>query len=424
MAGAVAWVSDHIRGSFEKQRPQFFQQQLQNREALAAVLKQEGIKSLLEALLQHKYRDQLIIVDDQNREILGRPVPPFHKNLPGKIDRIKMADPLVTQSLEGRTYYLYAGPPRPSLLRLISLFPWLFVMLIIVSAVVVFLIARHFTRPIQQLRETSLKLAEGNMSSRCPSPPTLLPDELNSLSQDFNFMAERLENLFYAHKRLLRDVSHELRSPLARIRLASELVKPNGSDSQDNLNHLKMDLERLDELISQVLILSRPDHLKPIQQEDWIDLVGLIQTVVENVNYEAIQLNKHFETSFCEETIIKGDGRQLSSAMENIIRNALRHTPDKGWIKVQARKNSEIISIQILDQGEGVPDDQLEQIFKPFFRSDEARDRERGGSGLGLAIAARIIADHHGKITAKNRSEGGLEMTIDLPLGHDHKIVG
>jgi signal transduction histidine kinase len=235
-------------------------------------------------------------------------------------------------------------------------------------------------------------------------------------------MAHRLEQLFYAQKRLLRDISHELRSPLARMRVACALIQPSNSSTRENVDHLELEMERLDSLIGQIIVLSQPDNVGLDARNDWIDLTSLIEAIVADARYEITQMDCKVILDLGDAVIIKSEGMQLRPALENIIRNALHHTAASSSVHISTSIVGQESMITVSDEGEGVPDDQLEHIFEPFYRVDTSRNREH--EGLGLAIASQVVQQHNGSIKADNGLEGGLIVTIRLPIAKDsHKLV-
>ncbi|MBF0107563.1 MAG: HAMP domain-containing protein [Magnetococcales bacterium] len=423
LGSMIAWTADRMRGDFEQRMPDSLARQMKERMVLADILSLEGVARLREVLSSKDDRDEFLVIGPDQRDILGRPFSPEHDRVMEKLKQRHAFDPLVVTGPDGAGYRIFTRPPRPSLGRVMIEHPWMPLLLILASGAAVFLLALHFTRPIKRLRETSLRLAEGDLRVRYTGVPLRIPDELSALGDAFNFMAGRLDQLFHAHKRLIRDISHELRSPLARMRFAFELVEPGDDASRENLGHLGVEMERLDALIGQILTLSRHETLVAAPKEDWIEITGLIETVVADVRFEARQMERVVEMDLGEEVIIKADGVQLRSALENVIRNALRHTPEQGKVHITFVNDRGQAVISVHDEGEGVPEDQLALIFQPFYRVGDARDPEQGGFGLGLAIASQAVRQHEGTITAANRLGGGLVVTIRLPIPAIHPEV-
>ncbi|MBF0140184.1 MAG: HAMP domain-containing protein [Magnetococcales bacterium] len=416
IGGLIAWAADHMRDAFERRVPDAILGELEVRNALIALLTQEGVERLRAELSTRSDKDQYHIFDEKNNDILGRHVAPPNTKTQEIMENRHPFRPLTVTGKDGLEYRVWMRPKRPSLLIIMGFFPWLLVGMVISSGAVVFILALHFTKPIKRLRETSLKLAAGDLTARYLPIPHRIPDELSNLGRDFNFMAERLSHLFHSHKRLIRDISHELRSPLARMRVAVEMVNPKDQASADNLQHIELEMERLNTLIGQIITLSRYETVQIDQRTDWIEVNGLIEALVVDVRYEGEKMERSVELNLCGEVVIRADGDQLRSALENVIRNALRHTPRNGHVFVSSFKDDRNLVITVRDEGEGVPEDQLQAIFLPFYRVGEDRNREHGGFGLGLAIASHVIEHHDGTITATNHSLGGLIVTIVLPI--------
>ncbi|MBF0424016.1 MAG: HAMP domain-containing protein [Magnetococcales bacterium] len=415
MGGLIAWTADHMRDTFEKRTPDAILAELRVRDQLMELLVGEGVERLRSVLSARSDQEQYLVFDESGQDILGRKVMRPRDKVFLDLEARHPFQPQEVISKEGMNYRIWMRPKRPSLFAIMVSFPWLLALMIALSGVVVLVLAVHFTQPIQRLRETSLRLAAGDLSARYLPGSLRLPDELSCLGRDFNFMAERLDHLFHSHKRLIRDISHELRSPLARMRVAIEMIHPGDSISADHLHHVEQEMERLNILIGQILTLSRFETILEDDRHDWIDVNGLIEALVVDVRFEADSMERTVVKDLCGEMVIRANVEQLRSALENVIRNALRHTPKGSSVFITTRAEGPGLTIQIRDQGRGVPEDQLESIFLPFYRVGEARDREDGGFGLGLAIASRVIEHHDGTIRASNHEEKGLIITIVLP---------
>ncbi|MBF0164535.1 MAG: HAMP domain-containing protein [Magnetococcales bacterium] len=321
---------------------------------------------------------------------------------------------------DGNPYRLIFSRQTSPWTLLLREYPLLPLLLLLISGVVVFPLARHFTRPVGLLRGAALRLADGDLTARAPMARRLVSDELDDLAGDFNFMAARLETLFHGQKRLLQDVSHELRSPLARMRVALGLIeqKNDGLDEEheEALQRLARELERLDGLIGQVIRVSRPEQPEQMPRDTLIDLGALAEQVVEDARFEHGVESPVLASQLLEPALLWADGEALHSAVENVVRNAMRHAPRDSEVTLLLSRHGAWVRILVQDHGPGVPEADLPRIIEPFFRVEEARDRASGGHGLGLAIAARAIRDHKGKLTVRNRAAGGLEVEIDLPV--------
>ncbi|MBF0213429.1 MAG: HAMP domain-containing protein [Magnetococcales bacterium] len=287
----------------------------------------------------------------------------------------------------------------------------------LISGVVVFPLARHFTGPLRRLQGATLRLAEGDLTTRAPTPHRIISDELDDLARDFNFMAQRLEMLFHSQKRLLRDVSHELRSPLARMRVALGLAEQESSELQaEHWERLSLELDRLDALIGQIIRVSRPEEPNQVPKDTLVDLGALVEAVIADARFENSGSDSSLIIQRQDPALMWADGAAIHSAVENVVRNAMRHTPAGAQVTLQLLRQGEKAHIVVQDGGPGVPEGDLPRITEPFFRVDESRDRVSGGHGLGLAIATCAVRDHGGELVARNRATGGLEVEIILPV--------
>ena len=231
-------------------------------------------------------------------------------------------------------------------------------------------------------------------------------------------MAARLQSLVNNQKQLLSDISHELRSPLARMQLAVGLARKKlGTEVPAEIDRIEQETERLNELVGQSLTLSRLDAGAVYAKDDFIDIGELLQNIIEDCDFEATEQNKKVNLKIEKSFTLNANGELLHRALENIIRNAIRYTKIDTSVDVELRQDTNNkLKISILDQGDGVPEDKISGLFEPFVRLSEARDRDSGGYGLGLAIAKRAIEFHQGQITAVNKDGSGLLVEIVLPV--------
>lgn len=258
-------------------------------------------------------------------------------------------------------------------------------------------------------------MAAGNLDARVGEEFSSRHDELGVLARDFDVMAEHVRNLIASKEDLLRGMSHELRSPLARLRVALGLARRPGEDLSRQLDRIELEAERLDMLIGQMLQLSQLRAAEPAHLREKVELTTLLTEVVEDARLEANAQNKQVEWSPNVSVVVEGDQRLLRSAIENVLRNAVRFTAAGTAVRTQLQHEGSRARLLIEDAGPGVPDPELDRIFEPFYRVAESRDRDSGGTGLGLAITARIVALHGGKVVARNGSTGGLRVEIALP---------
>ena len=279
------------------------------------------------------------------------------------------------------------------------------------------LLARYLSSPIARLQKASRGLAAGALETRVGHPFTRRRDEVGTLARDFDAMAERIQALVTAKETLLRDVSHELRSPLARIRVALALAQRRaGEESQPDLARIEREAERLDALVGQVMTLTRL-RTASAPTRNAVRLDSLIAEVVDDARYEHPDAKVEFSSS--GEVQLFGDAEGLKSAVENVVRNALIYGDATKPIEVRVVADTHTATVRVLDRGPGVPDTELERIFEPFYRTDKSRDHRQDGQGIGLAITARVTELHGGKVAARNRAEGGLEIVLELPLGRN-----
>jgi two-component system sensor histidine kinase CpxA len=304
-------------------------------------------------------------------------------------------------------------PPTSAVVRFLTEHLWLRLLLaLLISGAISYAVSRYLTGPLKNLQRASRELAGGNLAARIRVPDRG-GDETDALARDFNTMAAQLQEKIVAQKRLLSDVSHELRSPLARMRVALALAEKDPARGTEQLARIEREAELLDELVGQ--LLSAPDT--PESMQDSLDVVALLSQVCEDAAFEAKAENKALEFSAdIEEVVLRSHGELLKRVFENVVRNAVRYTSAGTTVNVKLTRGEKILSVTVDDCGPGVPDADLEKIFDPFYRIDEARQRETGGFGLGLSIARRAIEQHRGTIHAGNRPAGGLRVTIELPV--------
>jgi two-component system sensor histidine kinase CpxA len=277
-----------------------------------------------------------------------------------------------------------------------------------------YLFARYLSSPVIKLSEAAKNLAAGNLQTRVATQIGNRKDEIGRLAADFDEMAERIEALIVSQKRLTRDVSHELRSPLARMNVALELAKQKGNqESQSLLRRIERESMQLNEMISQILKLSRLESQSETIERKNIEIGRLIEKIVADADFEAESQNKKVLIKEMASGEVFGNEFFLRSAIENVLRNAIRYT--KSMVEVFLRREKNDFIILIRDYGAGVPEAELEKLFKPFYRVSEARDRKSGGIGAGLAIAEQAVVSHKGRISARNAKDGGLIIEIRLP---------
>ncbi|MCJ8320132.1 MAG: ATP-binding protein [Colwellia sp.] len=296
---------------------------------------------------------------------------------------------------------------------------------LIISLIICWLLARSLTKPLLTIKNSATRIGDGDLSIRVESIAKR-EDELGELAKSFNQMAEKLEQNLTAQQRLLGDISHELRSPMTRLQMALGLAQKTPLTTAELAKYLQrceLEVERLDNMISDTLVLSRLENsIQPLNL-DKINIYSLMTLLIEDAQFLANEKSVTISCSDLGSLQIMADSQLLSAALSNILTNAVKYSPEHGDIFVSiTTNNSETISlgkqnlvIAISDEGAGVPQASINQLFEPFYRVVEARDRQTGGTGLGLAIAKQAILAHQGKIFANNNENNGLTVIITLP---------
>jgi two-component system, OmpR family, sensor histidine kinase CpxA len=311
--------------------------------------------------------------------------------------------------------YATSVPTGPPLSRVAIVRQWCIALL--VSGFICYLLTRYLTTPILRLREASQHLAAGELSTRAASDMERRQDELGSLVRDFNTMADRIEELISSQRQLISDVSHELRSPLARLNVALDIGRQRKGDDPA-FDQMEQDIESMNEMIGRLLSIARLDaSTTPVSMAE-VDLSELVSKIVRSAQFE-LQESNAVHLNMSARYFVRANAELLHSAIENVIRNAIRYTEGDSPIEVCLRSQefapSNFVRLAIRDHGSGVPESELLNIFQPFYRVAEDRDRLSGGTGLGLAIAQRVVRIHGGTIHARNAAPHGLEVEILLP---------
>jgi two-component system, OmpR family, sensor histidine kinase CpxA len=387
------------------------------------------------------YMDQLgasqhiraFLFDEKGRELTGRPAPPWAADMakgaavrPHSFPWSLMPNRFLSQSTigpDGHRYLLaFELPPGPRVFFGPRGFPGMGLFIAVLSSgLVCYVLARYLTAPIVRLRAATQRLAAGDLTARAAALPMRRHDEIGELVRDFDAMAERLEGLVNAQSHLLNDVSHELRSPLARLNVALGLARRRtGPDAQGALERIELEAERLNELIGRLLTLARLEGGEDSMQKSQIHLEDLLRQIAEDADFEAQSRNCRVNHIIEQGCVVVGNPALLHSAIENVVRNATRYTSEGTVVEVRLEKadraNGPEAVLTVLDSGPGVPQDALDKLFQPFYRLDDARNRETGGVGLGLAITERTVRLHGGSVSAANRPEGGLVVEIRIPI--------
>jgi two-component system OmpR family sensor kinase len=320
---------------------------------------------------------------------------------------------------------LVAELPRPSTLLWYigpDTLPFRLLVILGVSGVVCYGLARQLTRRLRSIREGSRRLAAGDLSVRIGPQLGASDDEASAVAHDLDQMAERIDALLGAQQRLLRDVSHELRSPLARLTIALELARQDsGNDVSEYHDRIAREADVLGQLIGEILTLTRLEGEAHAQrQADALDLSELVREVAEDADFEARPSRRRVEVTGGGAIPLRGYAEVLRRAVENVVRNAVRFAPSETCVEISLERavleGKPVARVHVRDRGPGVPEGSLKDIFQPFFRVSESRDRRSGGTGVGLAITERAVRLHGGSVMARNADDGGLIVSIALPL--------
>ena len=420
---ALKWRNERPTHSYEE----LYSQAAQVFEASGA----DGLKQWIEDLTPPALRERTFVLDASGRDLLGRTLPnyagPPRDRATARSEHGSVTRPigpfLMLVGPDGTAFRVivtpgpFRGPPhRFGELELPGVRAATLIIALVVSAVICFFLARYLTAPVDRLRDATRRIAAGDLNVRVLPSLQGRTDDLGLLAADFDAMAERVRSLLESKQQLLRDVSHELRSPLARLQLALSLAQRGGAGAADNLARIGREADRLEHLIARGLLLARLERPALGSESEEVNVASLLEEIVGDVAIEAEARGSRVDFKATGTLELVADREALRSAFENVLRNAVRYSPQGSALTVRAQLSASAIEVVIEDQGPGVPEKDLALIFEPFYRVHASRDRAEGGEGLGLAIAARAIALHHGLIEARNRPTGGLSVRILLPL--------
>lgn len=334
--------------------------------------------------LDEMFGQRHVLLDAANRDVLtGRD----RSELTREAQRMPIQ---MVRSADGRYALFSSLPPPPSFP---TLWPYLLLIAVLIG-VMSWIFTLHLVSPLRQLRTTVREFGSGNLTLRALSTRH---DELGDLGRDFDLMADRIETLLTSERRLLQDVSHELRTPLARLVLAMELKRPEQAQTE---------ISRLTSLIGELVEMTRAEGGMAKLEPERVDASALIKEVAARYNV----------TPQIEEGLVcYGSEGLLGRALENVLQNAVRYSPEGRPPALSASRVDSSLVIRIRDFGPGAPDDAIADLFRPFYRAASAIASDGGGVGLGLAIAQRAVRLHRGDISARN-VHPGLEVTVTLPV--------
>jgi two-component system, OmpR family, sensor kinase len=422
----------------------------------STVLDREGLSGLKRFLQEHNNKDtrrRVLIVDDAGNDILGQHVPGFARHLSRIARRSETEAPAPGQAGPSSSPSVaeHAGPPPPPRFPIPRIagpdgstyivvfdphprrgpfappFSWparvmLLAAALAISGLVSYLLARSISRPLEHLQSTARALSTGNLAARTATSVSARRDEIGLLAREFDSMAERLSALIAARSQLLRDISHELRSPLARLQLAVGLSRQANADREAQLDRIERESARLETMIAQMLEFARLERDPATLAFETVDVAALISQIVHDAEFEsqspAGRVTVSIDPSAGAATT-RADPQVLHAAIDNVVRNALLHGAGTR-VEIELSQRARQLHLTVRDHGPGVPGVDLGRIFEPFYRSGRTdRDRSVEGSGIGLALTAKAVALHGGHVGAENVAGGGLRVTITLPVPED-----
>jgi two-component system OmpR family sensor kinase len=391
----------------------------------AATLRHGGVDALRQWIsdVQVRRAVALYAVDEQGHDVMGREVPPTAlasaRQVVGRGDDGKGARRVAAPG--GERYVMFVArtpgggaprPPRPPLLA-----RWQLILIgIATSLAFSALLAWYLTRPIRNLRWAFDAAAAGRLETRVSPLMGRRRDEIADLGRDFDRMAQQLQNLVSSQRRLLHDVSHELRSPLARLQAAIGLARQQPARLDASLERIEREATRLDSMVGEVLALARLESGSAARVKERVDLAYIAASIAEDARFEAEALGRSVRFNASGDAPVIGNADLLHRAVENIVRNAVKFTRQGTTVDVRVHTTKSSAILTVTDHGPGIAAGELAKVFDPFYRGDAGMGT--AGFGLGLAIAQRAVDAHGGAIRASNVAGGGLEVEVDLPLAH------
>jgi len=395
---------------------------------LAARYYEEGGQPALRALLDQTamvHRADYWMLDADGRELSGRPLPDEIRSFAQRALRnegmirpdeaVVIVSPIATP----RGNYLLVAEfiPPPLSERVPGDILWVLKLGTIISALMCLVIAHYLSKPIERLRNATNELARGNLDIRVGATIGKRRDEIADLVRDFDSMAGELRNQIQSERNLLSGVSHELRSPIARMRLALALARTaDAPERHEMLDRIEQDTIQLDSMLERILTVARLENGQYKPKFESLSLNDLIDEVLDDARFEAAATGVTVNYADDAMLLVNGDPGLLRSAIENVVRNAIFYSGHNGQIDVRVRLEDGHAILTVRDHGHGVPEDALPLLFKPFYRVDDARGTNTGGMGLGLAIVRNAVSVHGGTVSARNVSPHGLEVEFRLPV--------
>ena len=370
-----------------------------------------GLQSFLDTL-HRVYDAKGVLTDGDGRDLLtnqDRSALIRHARRRALYQFFRTGEATVARVSDDGKFWFFFIVPRATVGSWFLLPDHIFVMA--AAVLLCYMLAYYLTKPVRQLEKAVERFGSGDLSARVGSTRQ---DELGHLARAFDRMADRIGTLVTAERRLLLDISHELRSPLARLGVAVELAR-SGENLDAALNRIQKESDRLNSLVGQLLQVTRAEGDPSSLRHNPVQLDQLVQQLVDDSLIEAAAHGCEVKFERHEPVKVEGDPELLRRAVENVIRNAIRYSPRETTVEVSLARNNGKVVVDVRDHGPGVPEEALPRLFDAFYRVDTDRNRNSGGIGLGLSIARRAIELHKGAIRAKN-ARPGLEVELELPV--------
>jgi two-component system sensor histidine kinase CpxA len=394
----------------------------------AAAAYEQGGKPALDDLLNEislQNRTTYWLLDSNEEQLSSRPAPVQLHNYAMQAetnggtlhvgDSYFVVSPITTA---GARYLLVSEfVPPPLTERVPGDILWTLKLGTIVSAFLCLIIAHYLSKPIERLRNATNELARGNLDIRVSRYIGNRRDEIAELVRDFDSMAAELRNLIQSERNLLSGVSHELRSPIARMRLALTLARDSDArERREMLDRIEQETIQLDSMLEKILTVARLEGGQHKPKFESVSLRDIVDSVLDDARFEATAFDVDIKFTDSPQINLPGDPDLLRSAIENIVRNAMFYSGAGGEIEIALRRDNGNALLSVRDNGPGVPEASLPLLFKPFYRVDNSRVDSTGGMGLGLAIVRNAVLVHGGTVTAHNVVPHGLEIVIQLPV--------
>ncbi len=402
----------------------------------ARIFEREGVEqaSLYLSTVRQKTNVKAVLLDENENNLTNRDTTDFPDLINSLIEQTKQTNATATKMFDAERYFATVTE-TPAGRRLIFVatmpptsFPqpsfqtqiWRLLAVLLTAGLVCYWLASYVAAPVRKIRNAARRFSEGDLKTRVSPALGKRRDELADMGRDFDQMAERIESLMNAQWRLLGDISHELRSPLARLNIALGLARQKiGAVANGSLDRIEQEAVQMNEMIGQLLELDRWQFGERHLPRELVNLAELIRQIADDADFEAESQNRCVRFVSSKDCLVECFPQLLRSAIENVVRNAVRHTDVDTSVEISLdyvyQKGVSQAVVTVRDAGPGVPEEAIENIFKPFYRVDQARDRESGGAGLGLAITERSVNLHRGSIIAVNAPVKGLIVRIFLP---------